>query len=83
MSVELVTEKEASVLWCPFARSYDASPTLPDDMIASGTNRQTGGAGDKWCRCIASNCMAWRWDPHPDPFSRTEARGFCGLVGAP
>jgi hypothetical protein len=32
------------------------------------------------CRCIASECMAWRWEPdNPKPIE--QHRGFCGLAG--
>ena len=36
--------------------------------------------GDQYMRCIASRCMAWRWEQtaieYEDP-----TRGFCGLAG--
>ena len=63
-------------------------------------------AETKWCpqlppapgaRCIASQCMAWRWYGHVDGEGRMweptrfggisveveVRRGFCGLAGAP
>jgi hypothetical protein len=74
------TEEEARTRWCPFARTYDAPPA--ESAIVSGTNRQTGGAGDP-CRCLASACMAWRglgeyFDPTKGHYTE---RGYCGLAG--
>lgn len=77
----LLTEDEAKEMWCPFAR------------YSSGT-----AAANRWkqseptphalnpvpCRCIASECMAWRWKDQP-PENKVAGedswRGFCGLAG--
>lgn len=40
------TEEEARTKWCPFDRTYLVAQIEID-------------AGE--CRCIASECMAWRW----------------------
>ncbi len=35
-------------------------------------------------RCIASDCMAWRWAKPIDEFDGTVVRtGYCGLAGKP
>lgn len=48
-----MTAEEAKAKWCPYARTHD-------DTL-SGVNRQYDGRPDMGARCIASECMAWRW----------------------
>jgi hypothetical protein len=76
-----VTEEEARERWCPFARAYDLLNCDGDAEYRPVTvNRQRGRAPDEDCLCIASNCMAWRWEPNAE-FSSYSRRGFCGLAG--
>lgn len=66
---DTLTEAEAKGKWCPLVRQLGTlrQPAVPggvDYVVASGSqNRgyQMGGALDN-CRCIASECMAWRFD---------------------
>jgi hypothetical protein len=70
----LRTEEEARKCWCPFARVGS------ETTGAGGLNRdyQTGSVGK--ADCIASECMAWRWEPDsPKPIE--QHRGFCGVAG--
>jgi hypothetical protein len=92
------TEKEAKELWCPFAR-YGFMSALHDRNI-TGINRAeiessagqlTSHENPDYARCIASQCMAWRWDPKQvvgeymvEHRGRPENRkGYCGLAGKP
>lgn len=59
-----MTEAEAKKKWCPFTR------------IAEGDTTINRGYVDLTC-CIASACMAWRWD---GLFRNT---GYCGLASRP
>ena len=65
-----VTETQAREHWCPFVR-------VP--YYAGGGAMAINRAGDlladpsQQYRCIASQCMAWRWD--------TSDQGHCGLAG--
>lgn len=82
----LVTEKEAREKWCPLVRSMHAEFGLSWNRSADPV------ATAKYCNCIASDCMMWRWyethvfDPDaPDAFgnkpgTRLDNRtyGFCG-----
>ena len=66
----LVTEEEAKERWCPFARAPGrmlGRRENGDSMDVVGFCPQnrgyaTGVPLDN-CRCIASQCMAWRWQP--------------------
>ena len=61
----LLTEDEARKKWCPFVRQ-----TRGSDFPYNRDHNDLDG-----CRCIASDCMAWRWsNPH---------EGHCGLASAP
>ena len=83
------TEEQAREKWCPYSR-YN-----PNNE-GGGGNRFWGMDGvHDHCRCIASDCMAWRWLTHenrdqiwrptgPDTAQSTDAHmGYCGLAGKP
>jgi len=69
-----MTEEEARVRWCPFARAAQAA----DETDSCVVNRTPLGNIDAGALCIASDCMAWRNNP-PD---RVDG-GYCGLAGKP
>lgn len=89
-----MTEEEAKGKWCPFARSPDN-----DKEGTWAANRRRLGAIDGGCKCIASACMAWRWDGRWDEggtflkrighgsysgkIGETQGDGYCGLAGKP
>lgn len=82
----MLAEEQAREKWCPMARYADMSV----------------GAANRWpqetptphalnpvpCRCIASDCMMWRWElvragqSFVDGSKRGQ-RGWCGLAGKP
>jgi hypothetical protein len=69
-----MNEADARKKWCPFSRV-----ALTEGMAANRT--ATMGSGDyadikDETRCLASDCMAWRWGPD-------RAGGYCGLAGKP
>lgn len=74
----LLTEAEAKTKWCPFVRlvgGAQAADTTGGADVSSGvsgynrvlisgsSNYLTPHAG----RCVASECMAWRWGPESQP----------------
>ena len=76
-----MTEQEARTKWCPMARSSDNGVSInrTDDLTCKP---------DKDCMCIASECMAWRWerDLYAEGYEPKEDhedydKGFCGLGG--
>jgi hypothetical protein len=81
----MMTEREAEQKWCPQARVSGCM----DEIVIPAANRlmllDDKGNGPKFpvpemsC-CIASRCMAWRWD-YDQYGDATE--GFCGLAGRP
>ena len=82
----LHTEEQARARWCPFVRAYFDEREV---AVASYNRMAWMGEGEPnaenieanaGCLCIASNCMAWRWDE-----SKMDAEGpllgYCGLAG--
>lgn len=79
----IVTEQEAAQHWCPQARIVRNetlnTPNASHDVLIGGVNRDalSPARHDRVfphsCRCIASNCMLWRWDD--------AQHGHCGLAG--
>ena len=69
-----MTEEEARTKWCPFVRlSIAANPGV-------AFNIWSGDDGDPMrATCIASQCMAWRWDFTGSSLAHHE--GYCGLAG--
>ncbi len=51
--MSLCTEDEAKERWCPFGRF---------DSAAGGSHNRDYQGGPS-TMCIASQCMAWRWQP--------------------
>lgn len=54
------TEEEARKSWCPYANVY-----VPHQQIGSSGNRGLNDIRQGYARCIASECMAWRWCYRP------------------
>lgn len=73
-----MTEDEAKTKWCPFVRAVLPGTTLPAGNRGVGPD---GTEGVKGARCIASACMAWRWDERTD--YAPVRQGYCGLAGSP
>lgn len=83
-----MTEAEAKKRWCPFARvvqyagdwhppaagNREAMQAFPDELNGATV-------------CIASSCMAWRWETEPFPNHQpgetgpSAGSGYCGLAG--
>lgn len=79
-----MTEDEAKTKWCPFTRVGFADH--------GGTNNRHDGG----LNCIASACMAWRWNgymgaegkwvrkaPDGEKWNGANGDGYCGLAGHP
>lgn len=76
-----MTEEEARKKWCPHGRIYSSEGAF---------NRTETRTATGPCRCIASDCMAWRWitDPLVDFVANGKTvidyqseHGYCGLAG--
>lgn len=57
-----MTEDEAKLKWCPFARKGMRSPTSAN--IAEAMRDQTYHTISDEVNCIASACMAWRGESY-------------------
>lgn len=91
----LTTKAEARRKWCPEARSmYDHC--TEEGQYSPAYNRINSRSSvdipsPVSCRCIASDCMMWRWHEASstvsNPADREERnksrRGFCGKAGKP
>lgn len=87
-----MTEDEAKTKWCPQARYViDGQTVFPtgNRFDGQGGTSRTAVEASEQCRCLGSDCMAWRWfgthvnDPDGGPylvFSNT-THGTCGLAG--
>ena len=71
-----MTEDEAKQKWCPHARLRTSWSSPYGGVALAGTNRWEKGNA----KCIASGCMAWRWE---DIAKRKPIDGYCGLAGKP
>ena len=69
-----MTENEARTMWCPFAADSAETYGSFNRNADYETPRFPGS-----CHCLASACMAWRWDPR----HQAELDGYCGLAGKP
>ena len=88
-----MTEEEAKMKWCPFARP---SQNHPDGCGEVRGNRVLPHEPRHYpddCLCLGSDCMAWRWYKWQEtenvagflPETRTHTStmdGHCGLAGS-
>jgi hypothetical protein len=74
----LRTEDKARECWCPHSRVVH---TECDYGAVVSANSFGDGVRSVATRCIASDCMAWRWERHTEVGK--EVRGYCGAFGEP
>jgi len=73
----ILTEAEAKKKFCPHGRATDQGD------VPVSVNRR-GRDADPDCKCLASECMAWRWEAYRRPEDRGgDRRGYCGAFGVP
>lgn len=80
-----MTEAEAKERWCPFSRS---ATTEDASINRCGTDSSQFDANIliAYTRCIASECMVWRWTIGPNRNAKETGVsdwGCCGLAGKP
>jgi hypothetical protein len=87
-----MTEDEARQKWCPFARIAkfvrNTETGEPTGVVASGNRFLAADGPLSDAPCIASQCMAWRWNAIVAPGVEGVAGvkldvGYCGLAGEP
>lgn len=57
----IVSEEEAKAKWCPFAKSRAVSVTSPKGQMSTAYWPEPHDDSYADIRCIASQCMMWRW----------------------
>lgn len=86
-----MTEDEAKTKWCPFARDSETAGNrvrygAPGEAVEDDYRTEAAAQFP----CIASACMAWRWDgthvndpddPKADMVWSDRSYGHCGLAG--
>ena len=95
-----MTEEEAKTKWCPHVRLAcgESNKVFPDLPVFNMVAHPKGpGAMPNAAKCIASACMAWRWDMKWEsateegqggdlvlrlkPLNGKPRMGWCGLAG--
>ena len=86
-----MTENEARMKWCPMARQalpYRTDYYGIDNSSSPVGNKLHTGQIPEGSRCIASDCMMWRWerDKYAEgyelkPDHEDYSKGYCGLGG--
>lgn len=77
----LLTEDRARGKWCPHSRQV-AVVCNDAPVVAVTANRDAGNHyGVENCRCIASECMAWRWEPADAFEARQDAYHDAANIG--
>ena len=84
-----MTEDDARSRWCPMVRNAGGI----DWTGSANRDPQSGstGADAPYYKCIASDCMMWRWKISPTEAAVANAQadvglgsdGYCGLAGKP
>lgn len=79
----ILSQEEARTKWCPMARVAmpvnQTANRVATSLLKISDERDHAYFSEQVenCKCIASECMMWRWDAH-------EIRaGYCGLAGTP
>ena len=84
----MMTEEEARTKWCPFARVIVVETKVTGNRVFEMRTEGVDLNPDT-CRCIASECMMWRWEGRVDGHliaterghvTPSEAPGYCGLA---
>lgn len=88
----ILSEEVAKTKWCPEARAIVAKQTdkgrfnLDVSKIAfNAILKEPTGEQTTYGRCVASECMFWRWTMG-DGFGTTtdiQTHGYCGKAGKP
>jgi len=71
------TEKIARTKWCPFVRTGLIAGMAVNRHVADNPDTIEGVYEET--RCIASDCMMWRWTDFPS--QANIGFGYCGLAG--
>ena len=75
-----MTEEEAKKKWCPMVRISGAGSS---GAISNRGCTDEGVHDDMAQMCMASDCMAWRWEEQCETCLQAGLKesGYCGLAG--
>lgn len=68
-----MTEEQAHTKWCPMVRTGLVAGMAVNHHVSGDVHEET--------RCIASDCMMWRWEYGSK--MKQDSVGWCGLAGKP
>jgi hypothetical protein len=82
----MLTEVDARTKWCPMTRTstYRDGEIGPCNRVDAAHGEVTRQEIFDTTRCIASECMMWRWERTDGDFAiatRGSTHGYCGLAG--
>lgn len=83
MSGDTTTESQARKKWCPMVRALALHEGKVVGVGANAGLKMRSDPDNKYARCIASDCMMWRWQRVDVSTRNEDMPGHCGLAGAP
>lgn len=75
-----MTEDEARKKWCPMVRTGLTAGMAVNHHIGSSRHIMQAGDVHDETRCVASDCMMWRWRV-VEVLWVSHTDGYCGLAG--
>ena len=76
-------EEEAKTKWCPHARASALEECTMGVTTYNYNRNGNNGEAPEDCKCLASGCMAWKWENYTDnndPRAVSGTEGYCGLA---
>lgn len=76
----MITPEDARTMWCPMVRGANHRSMGGADPTICSVNQTETVTDQSGSRCIANDCMMWRWGQTGHIQMNV---GYCGLAGRP